>query len=90
MLWRYIQGRLTLGHVITVPYAWLKLWAKDFAAMLEDCNDCGWEPADIEMVIWYSQMPKQQEYYVRAAGILSNFRAPVSYTHLTLPTILRV
>jgi hypothetical protein len=76
ILYRYIQGRLSLNQTdITIPYQWLKLWSQDFEKMIADSQECGWEPADIEVTIWYSQMPKQQEYYKRAQGIWSNFRA---------------
>lgn len=74
ILYRYLQGRLSLGHKIEIYRPWLKFWSKDFQAMIDDSLQCGWDTSDIEMVIWYSQFPKNQEYYIRAAGILSNFR----------------
>jgi hypothetical protein len=70
LLYNYLQGRISLGDkTISVPRLWKKFWTEDFQSLL----DGGRSRPDIEMVIWASQWPGNQKFYVRAQKIKENF-----------------
>jgi hypothetical protein len=68
LLWHYIQGRLSLGHKIDVPFKWLSLWSGDFKSLLDEGRD----RHDIELAIWVSQFPAKQKYFIRSLSICDN------------------
>jgi hypothetical protein len=70
LLYNYLQGRISLGDkTISVPRLWKKFWTEDFQSLLDD----GRTRPDIEIVIWASQWPGNQKFYVRAQKIKENF-----------------
>jgi hypothetical protein len=60
-------------HCTEVPTNYDKLWADDFKSMLSK-----YSIFVIESVVFYSQLPKNQEYYVRSKGVLDSLESLVA------------
>jgi len=60
---------------IVIRPDWKKLFTADFAAALRQTNKIMERPytfAEVKRAIVYSQLPRNQQYYVRSAGILKS------------------
>lgn len=55
------------AHASEPPAKWKTYWDADFKLMLSK-----YDFDMIESVVWYSQIPRNQEYFVRTKGILDN------------------